>query len=60
MQVLLNQHLDSIDAVYKIDAITYFPNLNIYQFKNQTKYFERYINAQTGGLLKYGFNAKIF
>ncbi|MBE7385561.1 MAG: hypothetical protein F6J95_029700 [Leptolyngbya sp. SIO1E4] len=35
-QALLNQQLDGIDSVTEIDAITYFPNLNIYQFKNQT------------------------
>ncbi|HHP7245978.1 MAG TPA: hypothetical protein ACFE0H_14960 [Elainellaceae cyanobacterium] len=59
-QVLLNHHLEGIDSVNKIDAITYFPNQNIYQFKNQTRYFEGYINAQTGELLKYGFNAEDF
>jgi len=59
-QALLNHHLEGIDSVNNIDAITYFPDQNIYQFKNQTQYFEGYINAQTGELLKYGFNAEDF
>ena len=60
IQAILNLHLDGIDSVDKIDAITYFPKLNIYQFENQAQYLEGYINAQTGELLKYGFNAEDF
>ena len=60
MQVLLDQQLKGIDSVNKIDVITYFPKQNIYQFKNQAQYFEGYLNAQTGELLKYGFNAEDF
>ena len=59
-QALLNQHLEGIGTVSEIDAITYFPKLNIYQFKNQTQHIEGYINAQTGELLKYGFNTEAF
>lgn len=59
MQAFLAQHSDGVRSS-EIDAITYFPTVNVYRFENQTQYFDWYINAQNGELLKYGFNASQF
>ena len=60
IQVFLAQRPDGINSADEIDSITYFPNQNLYRFENQTRYFDGYINAQSGELLKYGFNVGRF
>lgn len=60
MQSFMDQHPDGINSANEIDAITYFPNLNVYQLQNRTRYFDWYIHAQNGKLIKYGFNKSFF
>lgn len=43
-----------------IDAISYLPHSGLYQFEDRDLYFEWYLDAQTGELLKYGFKTDLF
>jgi hypothetical protein len=43
-----------------VDAISYLPNSGLYRLENSDRYFEWYMDAETGELLKWGFKANLF
>lgn len=59
-QAFISQHPVGIDSFHEVDAITYLPAAKIYRFENQKRFFEWYIDARNGEILKYGFNTAMF
>lgn len=59
-QQFIEQHPSSINTIEEINAISYLPNSGLYRFEDSDRYFEWYIDAQTGKLLKYGFKTDLF
>jgi hypothetical protein len=60
LQMFGNQTPQGVRLVDDIDAISYLPHAGLYQFEDRDRYFEWYLDAQTGELLKYGFKADLF
>ncbi|NDJ17907.1 PepSY domain-containing protein [Myxacorys almedinensis] len=44
----------------QIDEIAYLPLIQVYRFENHQRFFEWFMDAHTGKVLKYGFNAGNF
>jgi hypothetical protein len=59
-QALIQQNPPGVDSMDEIEAISYLPKEGLYRFENRDRYFEWYIDAQTGELLKYGFKTDVF
>lgn len=59
-QAFMAQNPEGVDSIQEIDAISYLPNDQLYRFENRDRYFEWYIDAQKGELLKFGFKTDLF
>lgn len=59
-QTFINHTPEGVRSVEDIDAISYLPHVGLYQFEDRDRYFEWYVDAQTGELLKYGFKTDLF
>jgi hypothetical protein len=60
MKAFIYQHPKGINSLDEVDEIAYMPSQKIYRFENQKRFFEWYIDACTGEVLKYGFNTNMF
>jgi hypothetical protein len=58
-QVFARQHPQGV-SLNEIDEIAYLPKAGVYRFGNTERFFEWYIDASSGELLKYGFKADLF
>ncbi|MEM9507327.1 MAG: hypothetical protein AAGA16_06510 [Cyanobacteria bacterium P01_E01_bin.35] len=59
-QIFQEHHPQGVDSWDEIDEIAYLPQAGVYRFANTERYFEWYLNASSGELLKYGFKASPF
>lgn len=60
IQAFINQQPPGVSSVDEIDAISYLPGSGLYRFENRDRYFEWYMEPQSGKVLKYGFKADLF
>ncbi|HAA30508.1 MAG TPA: hypothetical protein DDW76_37555 [Cyanobacteria bacterium UBA11369] len=60
MQAFMAQHPKGIQSFDEVDEIDYFPGMDIYRFENTKRFFQWYLDARDGSLIKYGFNASQF
>ncbi len=59
-QVFISGHPEGINSLDDVDEIAYLPDSDIYRFENKQRFFEWYVDARTGEILKYGFNTNVF
>jgi hypothetical protein len=59
-QTFIDQNPKGIHSADEIDAISYLPNSGLYRFEDHDRYFEWYIDAQSGEVLKFGFKTDLF
>jgi len=59
-QAFIAQHPEGINSLNEVDAITFLPTVKTYRFENQKRFFEWYVDAYSGEVLKYGFNTNMF
>ncbi|MDJ0590611.1 MAG: hypothetical protein QNJ72_11535 [Pleurocapsa sp. MO_226.B13] len=60
VQIFQERHPQGVDSWDEIDEIAYLPQAGVYRFANTKRYFEWYLDASSGELLKYGFKAAPF
>jgi len=59
-QAFLNQKPPGMNSLDEINAISYLPGSKLYRFENSDRYFEWYVDAHSGKLLKHGFKTDLF
>lgn len=59
-QAFISQQPAGIDSFDEVDAITYLPDAKMYHIENRKRFFEWYVDARSGEILKYGFNTAMF
>ena len=60
MNAFMAQHPKGIQSFDDVDEIDYFPAKAIYRFQTTKRFFEWYLTAHDGVLVKYGFNVNQF
>lgn len=60
LQSLMDQQPDGIASVEELDEMAYLPGNGVYRFAIRERFLEWYVEAETGKILKYGFDSNRF
>lgn len=60
LQSFMDQQPDGIASVAELDEMAYLPGNGIYRFAIRERFLEWYVEAETGKILKYGFDSDRF
>ncbi len=60
LKVFMEQQPKGIRSVAELDEMTYLPQKGLYRFATKQTCLEWYLEAKTGRILHYGFNARRF
>ncbi len=60
LKIFMEQQPEGLGLTAELDEITYLPQKGLYRFAIKKNCLEWYLEAKTGRILQYGFNARRF